>query len=47
MARQAVATYYPVREAVVLECCYRAVSVYLVREAEVVTLGSPVFVTPS
>jgi hypothetical protein len=46
-ARDAVASYDPEREAVVLESRYEAVSVILVRETEVVTLGSLVFVTPT
>ena len=34
-------------EAVVLEARYEALSVYLAREDDVVTLGSLVFMTPS
>jgi hypothetical protein len=47
VAADAVETYDPEREAVVLESRYEAVSVILVRETEVVTLGSLVFVTPT
>jgi hypothetical protein len=47
VAADAVASYDPEREAVVLESRYEAVSVVLVRETEVVTLGSLVFVTPT
>jgi hypothetical protein len=46
-ARDAVASYDPEREAVVMESRYEAVNVILVRETEVVTLGSLVFVTPT
>jgi hypothetical protein len=42
---EAVETYDPEREAVVLESGYDAVSVFLVREGEVVTLGTLAFVT--
>jgi hypothetical protein len=47
VARKAVETYDPDREAVVLESGYDAVSVFLVREGEVVTLGTLAFVTPT
>jgi hypothetical protein len=45
VARKAVETNDPDREAVVLESGYDAVSVYIVRETEVVTLGTLAFVT--
>lgn len=45
VADNAVMSYKPEREAVVLESRYEAVSVYLVRDAEVVTLGTLAFVT--
>ncbi|HEX7550642.1 MAG TPA: hypothetical protein VF579_08720 [Candidatus Methylomirabilis sp.] len=47
VAADAVETYDPEREAVVLESRYEAVNVILVRETEVVTLGTLVFVDPS
>jgi hypothetical protein len=47
VAADAVGTYDPEREAVVLESLFEAVSVILVRETEVVTLGTLVFVDPS
>jgi hypothetical protein len=47
VAREAVGNYDPEREAVVLESRYEAVSVILVRETEVVTLGTLAFVDPS
>jgi hypothetical protein len=47
VAEEAVAAYDPEREAVVLESRYEAVSVILVRETEVVTLGTLAFVEPS
>jgi hypothetical protein len=47
VARRAVETYDPDREAVVLESGPDAVSVFLVREADVVTLGTLAFVTPT
>jgi hypothetical protein len=47
VAPDAVETYDPEREAVVLESRYEAVSVILVRETEVVTLGTLAFVDPS
>ena len=47
VVREAVETYDPEREAVVLESGYDAVSVFLVREGEVVTLGTLAFVTPT
>jgi hypothetical protein len=43
----AVETYDPEREAIVLESCHEAVSVYLFREDDVVTLGSLAFVAPA
>jgi hypothetical protein len=43
----AVATYDPEAEALVLESRYEAVNVVLVRETEVITLGTLVFVDPS
>lgn len=42
-----VASYDPEREAVVLESGYDAVSGYLVRAGDVVTLGMLAFVTPT
>jgi hypothetical protein len=45
VAGEAVATTDPEREAIVLESCQEAVSGFLVRDAEVVTLGSLVFVS--
>ena len=45
VAGEAVATYDPEREAIVLDSCQEAVSVFLVRDAEVVTLESLVFVS--
>lgn len=47
VAADAVETYDPAREAVVMESRYEAVSVFLVREGEVVTLGTLAFVTPT
>ena len=47
VAADAVETYDPAREAVVLESRYEAVNVVLVRETEVVTLGTLAFVTPT
>lgn len=47
VAGKAVASYDPEWEAVVLESGPDAVSVFLVREAEVVTLGTLAFVTPT
>ena len=46
-ACDAVETYDPEREAVVLESRYEAVNVYLAREDDVVTLGNLAFVTPT
>jgi hypothetical protein len=47
VAAEAVASYDPECEAVVLESRHEAVSVFLVREGEVVTLGTLAFVTPT
>jgi hypothetical protein len=47
VAANAVETYDPEREAVVLESRYEAVGVILVRETEVVTLGTLAFVEPT
>jgi hypothetical protein len=47
VAAEAVASYDPECEAVVLESRHEAVSVVLIREAEITTLGSLVFVDPS
>jgi hypothetical protein len=47
VAGQAVASYDPQREAVVLESRFETVSIYLVRPGEVVTLGSLAFVDPT
>jgi hypothetical protein len=47
VAREAVESYDPEREAVVMESRYKAVNVVLVRETEVITLGTLVFVDPS
>jgi hypothetical protein len=47
VAADAVEAYDPEREAVVLESRYEAVSVYLAREDDVITLGSLAFVTPT
>ena len=47
VAADAVGTYDPEREAIVLESRYEAVNVVLVSESEVVTLGTLAFVDPS
>ena len=47
VAAEAVASYDPECEAVVLESRFEAVNVVLVRETEVVTLGTLVFVDPT
>ena len=47
VAREAVESYDPEREAVVMESRYEAVNVILVRETDVVTLGTLAFVTPT
>jgi hypothetical protein len=47
VAANAVACYDPEREAVVLESGLDAVSVFLVRETEVIALGTLAFVTPT
>ena len=46
-ARDAVASYDPEREAIVMESCHEVVSVFLVRETDVVDLGTLVFVSPT
>jgi hypothetical protein len=47
VAAEAVASYDPECEAVVLESRHEAVSVYLFREDDVVTLGSLIFEAPT
>jgi hypothetical protein len=47
VAREAVGNYDPECEAVVLESRHEAVSVYLFREDDVVTLGTLAFVDPT
>jgi hypothetical protein len=47
VAGHAVVSYDPERETVVMESGYDAVSVFLVREGEVVTLGTLVLVIPT
>jgi hypothetical protein len=39
--------YDPEREAIVMESCHEVVSVFLVRETDVVDLGTLVFVSPT
>jgi hypothetical protein len=47
IAENAVASYDPEREAVAMESRHEAVNVILVRETEVVTLGTLAFVDPT